>query len=146
MMSPYFEQAVMNAEPVELVRMLIQKTLLCLREAREHLRRGRIAERALRIGDAYACLAELHRSLRPEVDPALVTRLQGLYLYMMRRLMEANLEQADPPLAEVLDLVTTLAEGWTGVADQLAARHEEVPAWAMSGAGQEPTYREAVMA
>ena len=90
MMSPYFEQAVMNAEPVELVRMLIQKTLLCLREAREHLRRGRIAERALRIGDAYACLAELHRSLRPEVDPALVTRLQGLNLYMMRRLKEAK--------------------------------------------------------
>jgi flagellar protein FliS len=145
MMNPYFEQTVMNAEPVELVRMLIQKALLCVREAREHLRRGRIAERALRIGDAYACLAELHRSLKPEVAPALVARLQGLYLYMMRRLMEANLGQVDPPLAEVFGLLTTLAEGWTGVVDQLAARHEELPAWVTSSRG-EPAYREAVMA
>ena len=136
----------MNAEPVELVRMLIQKTLLCVREAREHLRRGRIAERALKIGDAYACLAELHRSLRPEVDQELVARLQGLYTYMMQRLMDANMAQADAPLAEVLNLLTTLAEGWTGVADQLAARHEGVPDWVASGAEQEPAYREAVMA
>jgi hypothetical protein len=34
---------------------------------------------------------------------------------MHRRLIEANMRQTDEPLADVLGLLTTLAEGWEGV-------------------------------
>ena len=35
---------------------------------------------------------------------------------MTRRLIEANCQQSDAPLADVLGLLSTLAEAWTGVA------------------------------
>ena len=129
MMSPYFEQKVMNAEPVELVRLLHQKAIACVKEALEHLRHRRIAERARVIGDAYACLDELLGSLKPEEAPELAGRLQSLYLYMQRLLLEANRAQKEEPLIEVLALLTTLAEGWAGVAAQATAGREARAVW-----------------
>ena len=123
-MNPYFEQKVMNADPVELIQLLHQKALGCVREARNHLQHGRIAERARVIGDAYSVIAELQRSLRPEVAPDLTGRLQGLYLYMQRRLLGANFAQTDAPLAEVLSLLSTLADGWNGVLVQAGPNSE----------------------
>jgi flagellar secretion chaperone FliS len=115
MMNPYFEQTVMNAGPVELVQLLHQRAIAYVKSAREHLRHGRIADRARMIGDAYAVIAELRNSLRPEVAPDMTARLQGLYLYMQRLLLEANFAQADGPLAEVGSLLSTLSDGWSGV-------------------------------
>ena len=136
----------MNAEPVELVRLLIQKALECVREAREHLRHRRIAERGMKIGDAYACIAELLRSLKPEVEPEMVARLQKLYIYMQQRLMDANREQADAPLAEVRDLLNTLNEAWTGVSAQLAAPREMPEMRAPREMERESMYGQVVMA
>ncbi len=135
MMNPYFEQTVMNAGPVELVQLLHQKAIACVRDAREHLHHHRIADRARMIGDAYAVIAELQNSLRPEVAPDLTGRLQGLYLYMQRLLLEANFAQSDPPLAEVLSLLTTLGDGWAGITSQSAPRQESADAWMDRGAG-----------
>jgi flagellar protein FliS len=114
-MNPYIEQKILNADPIELIRILYQHGILSLREAREHLRAGRIAERARCINRALAMLAELNTSLRPEAAPDVARRLSDLYCYMMRRLTTANFEQKDEPLAEVLGLMTTLSEAWTTV-------------------------------
>jgi flagellar protein FliS len=145
-MNPYFEQKVMNADPVELVRMLHQKSIASVREAREHLRRRKIADRARVIGDAYACIDELLASLRPEEAPALASRLQGLYLYIQKRLLEANGQQIDAPLAEVLGLLTTLAEGWAGVAAQRAAGQRTESSHASQGTGWEGGYGQVLTA
>jgi flagellar protein FliS len=112
-MNPYIEQKILNADPIELIRILYQHGILSIREAREHLRAGRIAERAKCINRAWAVLLELNISLRPEAAPEVASRLSDLYCYMMRRLTTANFEQKDEPLAEVLGLMTTLSEAWT---------------------------------
>lgn len=121
-MNPYYEQKILNSEPIELVKMVYQTAAASVREAREHLRHKRIRERSTAIMRAYAAIAELISSLRPEVAPEMCDRLHGLYAYMQRRLLDANMQQADEPLAEVLGLLTTLAEAWEGVADELAAK------------------------
>ena len=46
-------------------------------------------------------------------------QLAQLYDYMLRRLHDANLRQADEPLAEVLSLLATLTEAWDGVIEAL---------------------------
>ncbi len=119
-MNPYFEQTILNAEPVELIRIVYQRAISCTSDAREHLRHKRIAERAAAIGRAYAALAELTAALRPEAAPELSGQLGGLYVYMQNRLFEANVLQADEPLAEVLSLLVTLSEAWSGAAAALA--------------------------
>ncbi|HWF09003.1 MAG TPA: flagellar export chaperone FliS [Bryobacteraceae bacterium] len=118
-MNPYFEQTILNADPVELTVMIYQGAISCVREAREHLRRGRIAERSDSVTRAYVAVAELISSLRAEMAPEFAGRLRSLYIYIQQRLLDANIQQSDPPLEEVLGLLSTLAEGWFAVAAQL---------------------------
>jgi flagellar biosynthetic protein FliS len=126
-MNPYFEQTILNADPLDLIRMLDQRAISCVRDAREHLRHKRIAERSAAILRAYLAIAELLAALRPEIAPELCGRLRNLYFHMQQRLLDANMQQADQPLAEVLGLLITLDDAWAGAAAQLArntpARH-----------------------
>jgi flagellar protein FliS len=123
-MNPYLEQTILNADPIELIAMVYQRAIFCVRDAREHLRHQKIAKRSAAIMGAYAALAELLAALRPEMAPELAGRLQSLYSYMQRRLLDANARQIDQPLAEVLHLLSTLAEGWSGVAAELSVKNE----------------------
>src|ERR1019366_411626 len=123
-MNPYFQQNILNAEPVELTRMIYQQAIASVREAREHLAQRQIRERVEAINRAYSAIAELLASLRPETAPELSARLQGLYGYMLRRLLDGNMQQVDPPLAEVLGLLVTLEGAWSGVAAKLKPQNE----------------------
>jgi flagellar protein FliS len=157
-MNPYFEQTILNADSIDLVRMMYQRTISWVLEARGHLANKRITERSAAIMRAYAVLAELLAALRPEMAPELSLRLQSLYHYMQQRLLDANMRQADHPLAEVLDLLITLESAWTGVAAALApnkevsAGTEEMPVeadpsrWHQAGQGNEYTARHTVRA
>jgi flagellar protein FliS len=120
-MNRYFDEMVLCASPVELVRLLYQKAIASAQAAREHLNAGRIAERAQSINNAYLVLAELTASLQSEAAPELTARLSALYAYMQNRLLEANLRQEDAPLAEVLGLLATLSESWGAVPELIEA-------------------------
>lgn len=132
-MNPYFEQMILSASPVGLVRILYQRALSSVRDAREHLSNGRIKARGAAIGNAYAVVTELINSLRRDEAPELGDRLMGLYLYIQQRLLEANLKQTDKPLAEVLDLLTTLADAWSAVPEYGDAAPPAVQATRWSG-------------
>jgi flagellar protein FliS len=125
-MNPYFEQKILSVDPIELIRLVYQRARSCVADARDHLRNKRILERSAAIMRAYMAIHELLSALQPEAAPELCGRLQSLYLYMQKRLLEANMRQEDPPLAEVLKLLTTLEEGWAGVAKELAAGREQI--------------------
>jgi flagellar protein FliS len=118
-MNRYFEQMILTASPVELIRLLYERAISSVREARRHLESRRIPERGKSINQAYSILAELSGSLRTDVAPELAARLQGLYSYIQRRLLEANLQQTDAPLAEALGLLSTLAEGWNAIPEAI---------------------------
>ena len=118
-MNPYFEQMILSASPIELVRLMYQRALAAVADAREHLREGRIRERAQAIKRAYAILSELMTSLDVEIAPELATNLRRLYCYMQERLIEANMQQKDGPLEETGRLLTTLADAWMAVPQDL---------------------------
>ena len=124
-MNPYFEQQILGADPLELVRLLYQRTIACVSDAREHLQAGRIEQRSRAVSNAYAALGELLSSLHLERAPELAARLRDLYAYMQQRLLEANFQQTDPPLSEVLALLSTLAEAW--VPNETRERTHEAP-------------------
>src|SRR4051812_42677556 len=98
----YLESRVLSADPVELVNMLYQGCTLAVREARHFLAEGRIAERSREINTAFEILVELESSLDRKKGGDISRRLSLLYDYMRRRLLEANMQQSDPPLTEVL--------------------------------------------
>jgi flagellar secretion chaperone FliS len=111
----YLESRVLTADPIELVNLLYQACAQAVREARRHLAEGRIAERSREINQACAILIELATALDHERGGQISQRLALLYDYMQRRLLEANMQQSDAPLADVLGLLCTLSEAWAGI-------------------------------
>ena len=113
----YLESRIESAEPVQLIRLLYQGALAAVRDARRHLASGDIASRSRAVSKAFEILAELTASLDRARGGEIAARLSQLYDYAQRRLLEANARQQDEPLAEVLGLLTTLAEAWQGIGE-----------------------------
>jgi len=111
----YVVDKILSADPVELVRMLYRAAIESVERARQRLEARDIPGRSASITKGVEILSELAQSLNHETAPELGQRLAELYDYMQRRLLAANIEQADAPLAEVLRLLQTLAEAWKGV-------------------------------
>jgi flagellar secretion chaperone FliS len=122
----YLESRVLAADPVELIAILYQSCTGAVRDARRHLAEGDIAARSRSIGRAQAILIELATSLDAR-GGEITARLSALYAYMQTRLAEANYRQADAPLGEVLALLVTLSEAWSGVGQQPQAAPREEP-------------------
>jgi flagellar protein FliS len=111
----YLEAEVLGADPVKLVNLLYRGALEAIGAARRYLAAGDILRRSRQISRAWEILLELLRSLDRERGGELGTRLAALYIYMQQRLIEANVQQTDAPLAEVEKLLGTLAEAWRAV-------------------------------
>ena|SRR5947209_8556991 len=116
----YLEGRVASASPLELVRLLYQGASDAVRDARRYLADGEIALRSRAISKACEILIELTTSLDHSAGGEISGRLEQLYDYMQRRLLDANMQQADAPLAEVLALLATLGEAWDEIAVQNA--------------------------
>ncbi len=108
----YLETEILNADPVKLVRMLYRAATEAVTAARRHLRAGAIRERSREISKASAILNELAQSLDHKQGGDISRNLAELYAYMQQRLIEANRQQTDPPLAEVESLLSTLLAAW----------------------------------
>jgi flagellar protein FliS len=111
----YLESKVLAADPVELVSLLYNACAQAVRESRRYLAAGQVVERSREINKACAIVIELVTSLDHERGGEISQRLAFLYDYMQRRLLQANMQQSDAPLADVLGLITTLSEAWAGV-------------------------------
>jgi len=74
-MNPYYEQKILSSDPIELVRLVYQRVISSVGDAREHLRHKRIAERSAAIMRAYVAIHQLLAALRPEVAPEICKRL-----------------------------------------------------------------------
>jgi len=125
----YLEERILSADPVELIQMLYQAALTAVADARRHLAERQILARAQSVSKACNVLVELNTSLDFAGGDEFTVRLSQLYGYMHRRLVEANLQQNDQPLAEVSGLLSTLMEGWAGVKAALQRESARETAW-----------------
>src|ERR1700736_2039872 len=114
-LNTYEENRILNASPLGLVRILYAAATRAVQNARQHLRAKDIAARSREITKAQEILLELAASVDPRKAPEFGERLLALYGYMQARLIEANMEQNDGPLAEVGRLLDPLQEAWSQV-------------------------------
>jgi len=106
----YLEAEVFGADPVKLIHMLYRGAIEAVGAARRHLAAKQIRERSRQVNKAWSILQELSQSLDLERGGEIACRLGELYDYMQRRLIEANAQQSDAPLAEVESLLNTRCE------------------------------------
>ncbi len=117
----YLASRVAAATPVELTRMLYEGAIQAVEEALTAHRGGDILARGNAVTKAVQILGELRFSLRRDVAPQYCDTLSGLYGYLQNRLIQAHAEKSESMLQEVLQLVQTLLEGWTGAMRNLDA-------------------------
>jgi len=107
-----------EASPHRLVQMLMEGGLDRIAQAKGSLERRDIAGKGIAIGKAIGIVGGLREGLDRDNMTAELERLDNLYLYMTRRLTDANLKNDIAALDEVSDLLTTVKEGWDAVAPQ----------------------------
>ena len=111
----YLETEILQADPVELVRLLYRGALGAVTKARQHVRENDIRARSRQITKASEILNELATSVDVEKGGGIATNLLELYDYMQRLLLEANFKQVEGPLVELEKLLATVLEGWEGI-------------------------------
>jgi flagellar protein FliS len=108
----YLETEVLAASPVKLVELLYRGTITAIDNARAALRNGDIAERSRQIDKAVAIINHLALTLDHSKGAPISVPLAELYDYLARRLLTANVQQVEEPLAEVSALLKSLQEAW----------------------------------
>ena len=108
----HLEDEILTANPVHLIQLLYRGALDSITSARRYLKLGDIRARSRAISKAMAIVTELSLSLNHTTGGDLSKNLAELYDYAEKLLIEANVEQSDPPLAEAERLLSTLLEGW----------------------------------
>ncbi len=109
------QSSIVEATPHRLTAMLFDGALARIARAKGHVLRGELAAKGELISSAVAIVGELAGSLHRDAAPALVDRLNGLYDYILRRLIEANAANRVEPLDEAGQLLGSLAEAWQAI-------------------------------
>ncbi|WP_179402906.1 flagellar export chaperone FliS [Burkholderia guangdongensis] len=115
------ETGVMGASPHRLIAMLYQGARQAIALARMHAQQDNVAARGEAVGKAIRIVESgLQLALNREAGGDIAARLDALYGYICRRLVEANVHASEPMLIEVDGLLATLEEAWTGIGPEAA--------------------------
>ena len=112
----YKQQSILTAPPGRLVVMLYDGCLRFLFQAAYAMREGDRAQSQDRMRRAEAIIDELTVTLDFERGGEVASRLQGIYAFCRRNLMEASLERNPAKIDEVSELLTELRESWAEIA------------------------------
>lgn len=122
------ETTVAQASPHQLVLLLFDGAVDAIADARMRMDKGDIPGKGKAIGRASRIIGEgLLPALDMERGGAIAVNLRGLYEYMMKRLLEANLHNRPELLGEVMSLLNELRGAWA----QIGQRNAPVPATSM---------------
>ncbi|GKW50921.1 flagellar protein FliS [Halomonas sp. NCCP-2165] len=115
------ESGVMAASPHQLIVMLFDGAQAAIRAARLHIQQGNTAGKGQSISKALDIVNNgLAAALDEEKGGEIATRLAGLYDYIARRLLQANLRNDTDALDEAERLLEDIGSAWReiGRADQ----------------------------
>lgn len=113
----YAAQRVLTAPPARIVKMLLDKALVCLGQARTALAAGEPARSAEAVGRAGRILMELRASLDWERGGEITANLDRIYGFVLSRIARATLTRTDAPLAEAETVLQPIKEAWDGVCE-----------------------------
>lgn len=112
-----------DADPHQLIGMLLDGAIDRISQARGHMIHGNVADKGSSIARAVAIVGELREGLDHKVDPAFSQRLDSVYEYVTRRLLYAQLNDDLAALDETVRLLVPIREGWQAIrGDYLSGR------------------------
>ncbi len=112
----YRQQSVMSASPGQLVVMLYDGALRFLLQAATALRADDNLACDAKLRRAEAIIDELHATLDQERGGEIASRLEGIYVFCKRQLLEARIERDARMIDKVSELLGELREAWAQIA------------------------------
>jgi flagellar protein FliS len=104
-----------TADPHGLITMLMDGALERIRFALGCMLTGNVAGKGGAISKAIEIVGALQSGLNHEVKSPLVGQLEGLYDYMNRRLLHANLHNDSDALEEITRLLSQIRDSWVAI-------------------------------
>ena len=103
------------ADPHRLIQMLFEGALERIAVAKGAVQQGNVGLKGEKIGKAIDIVESLRALLDHDKNPELAGRLDALYEYMSRRLLEANAQNDPAALDEVAKLLREIKAGWDDI-------------------------------
>jgi flagellar protein FliS len=107
----YIDEEILAASPVRLVQMLYDGALASIVEARRSVLLGDTRARVRAINKAFRIVSELLATLNQDGGD-LSHNLSSLYGWILKLLIEANVQQSEAPLLQAEALLATIAGAW----------------------------------
>ena len=111
-LNAYTQSKTAVASPVDLVIMLYDGAIDYLDKAATAVNMKETKEKIKYIDKTVAIIDELLKSLNLEAGGEIATNLQDLYIYMMRELTMANLQNDAEKIKHVESLMRELVSAW----------------------------------
>ena len=112
LLNHYNKDTVLSASPEKLVVMLYDKALRNLNHAVKCHDQKDWGQFGLNLGKGQAIVAELLNSLDHEAGGEISKNLEKLYLFVIDRLIQANLKRDCGMIHESIDVLKNLKEGF----------------------------------
>jgi flagellar secretion chaperone FliS len=116
----YRDHAVLTATPEQLVVMLYDGAVRFLRQAEIAMGEGAWMHGFDKLGRGESIIDELLATLNMETGE-MAERLQAIYVFAKRTLIEARLQRDAEKVGHVIALLSSLREAWAKLAEQAAA-------------------------
>lgn len=115
----YLRTRVFTATPEQLQMMLYDGAIRFTEQARPALEKKDWEVSYNMISRAQKIISELNSTLKHDVQPELCGRLAGLYNFVYRKLVEANVEHKIEALDEALKILHYQRDTWALLLDEL---------------------------
>lgn len=120
------QTSITDADPHKLIQLLYNGALERINmakarmQAKDHEGKGKL------IGKAIEIIGGLRSFLDFEKGGELAARLEGLYDYMERTLLEASAKNDMAKLDEVANLLRSIKDGWDGIREEAVGQSAQV--------------------
>jgi flagellar protein FliS len=120
------QTSITDADPHKLIQLLYNGALERINMAKARVQAKDYAGKGQLIGKAIEIIGGLKSFLDFEKGGDLAARLEGLYDYMERTLLEASAQNDVAKLDEVADLLRSVKDGWDGIREEAVSQQQAV--------------------
>lgn len=110
--SQYLNNQIITASPEQILIMLYDGAIRFTKLSKIAIENDDLATKGKFVGKAMAIISEFANSLDHEIGGQIATDLDALYLYMLKELSKANIDNDTAPLDIVIDMLQGLRDTW----------------------------------
>jgi flagellar protein FliS len=118
------QTSITDADPHKLIQLLYNGALERINMAKARVQAKDYAGKGQLIGKAIEIIGGLRSFLDFEKGGELAARLEGLYDYMERTLLEASAQNDVAKFDEVANLLRSVKDGWDGIREEAVSQQQ----------------------